>query len=51
MPLDVYLKDGRMKLNLGLCVGKHLHDKRASAAERDVKREMARMVRTNHQGE
>ena len=51
VPLDVYLKDGRMKMNLGLCVGKHLHDKRASTAERDVKREMARMVRTNNRGE
>ena len=51
VPLDVYLKDGRMKLNLGLCVGKHLHDKRESTAERDVKREMARMVRTNNRGE
>ena len=51
VPLDVYLKDGRMKLNLGVCVGKHLHDKRASTAERDVKRDMARMVRTNNKGE
>ena len=51
VPLDVYLKDGRMKMSLGLCVGKHLHDKRASTAERDVKREMARMVRTNNRGE
>jgi len=51
IPLDVYLKDGRMKMSLGLCVGKHLHDKRASTAERDVKREMARMVRSNNKGE
>ena len=51
VPLDVYLKDGRMKMSLGVCVGKHLHDKRASTAERDVKREMARMVRTNNRGE
>ena len=48
IPLDVYLKDGRMKLSLGVCVGKHVHDKRASMAERDVKRDMARMVRTNN---
>ena len=48
IPLEIYLKDGRMKLSLGVCVGKHLHDKRASQAERDVKREMARMVRTNN---
>ena len=48
VPLDVYLKDGRMKMTLGVCVGKHLHDKRASMAERDVKRDLARMVRTNN---
>ena len=47
VPLDVYLKDGRMKMTLGLCVGKHLHDKRAAMAERDVKRDLARQVRTN----
>ncbi len=51
VPLDVYLKDGRMKMNLGVCVGKHLHDKRASTAERDVKMDMARRVRTNNRGE
>lgn len=45
IPLKVYLKDGRMKLELGLCRGKHLHDKRDSAAERDAKREMDRAVR------
>ena len=48
IPLDVYLKDGRMKLTLGLCAGKHAHDKRASMAERDVKRDLARRVRTNN---
>ena len=47
IPLDVYLKDGRMKLTLGLCAGKHANDKRASMAERDVKRDLARRVRTN----
>ena len=51
VPLDVYLKDGRMKMTLGVCVGKHLHDKRASMAERDVKRDLARRVRTNSRGD
>lgn len=45
IPLKVYLKDGRMKLELGLCRGKHLHDKRDAAAERDARREMDRAVR------
>ena len=48
VPLDVYLKDGRMKMNLGVCVGKHLHDKRAAAAEKDAKREMERAMRNHH---
>ncbi len=45
IPLKVYLKDGRMKLELGLCRGKHMHDKRDAAAERDAKREMDRAIR------
>ena len=42
VPLKIYEKDGRMKLELGLCKGKHLHDKRDSAAERDAQREIER---------
>ena len=45
IPLSVYLKDGRMKLELGVCRGKKLFDKRDSILERDVKREIARTVR------
>ena len=41
----------RKKLTLGLCQGKHAHDKRASTAERDVKRDLARRVRTNSRGD
>ena len=47
IPLEVYLKDGRMKLNLGVCVGKHLHDKRDAMAERSAKRDMERALK-NH---
>ncbi len=42
IPLKIYLKDGRMKLELGLCKGKQLHDKRDSAAERDAMRDIER---------
>ena len=45
IPLKVYLKDGRMKLELGLCRGKHQHDKRDTAAARDAQREMERAIR------
>ena len=31
-----------MKVELGVCKGKQLHDKRNTAAERDAKREMER---------
>ena len=51
VPLSVYLKDGRMKLSLGLCVGKHLHDKRADMAERDAKLDISRALRAQNKAE
>lgn len=45
VPLEVYLKDGRMKLQLGLCKGKQEHDKRESTAKRDAQREIQRALR------
>ena len=45
IPLEIYLKDGRMKLLLGLCRGKQEHDKRDSMAKRDADREMQRALR------
>lgn len=45
IPLQLYLKDGRVKLELGVCMGKHLHDKRAAAADQAAKMEAARAVR------
>ena len=47
VPLEVYLKDGRMKVQLGLCKGKQLHDKRDSIAKRDSNREIQRALRNN----
>jgi SsrA-binding protein len=44
VPLSVYLKDGRIKVELGLCKGKQAHDKRHSIKERDQKREMRRAL-------
>lgn len=46
VPLSVYLKDGRMKLELGLCRGKKLHDKRDDMAARDAKRDMDRAMKS-----
>jgi len=45
IPLSVYLKDGRMKLELALCKGKKLYDKRDDMAKRDAKRDIERSLR------
>ncbi len=42
IPLDFYLKNGRVKITLGICKGKKLFDKRADIRERDVSRDMQR---------
>ena len=48
VPLEIYLKDGRMKLQLGLCKGKQLHDKRDAMAKRDTDREIQRALREHN---
>ena len=45
VPVSLYFKDARVKLELGLAKGKKLYDKRAAAAERDSKREMDRTMK------
>ena len=45
IPISVYFKDSIVKLELGLCKGKKLHDKRDSEAERDAGREMDRSLK------
>ena len=45
IPLSLYFKDSRVKVELGLCKGKKLHDKRESDAERQSKREMDRILK------
>ena len=45
VPLEVYLKDGRMKLQLGVCKGKKNYDKRDDMARRDAQREIERSMR------
>ena len=46
IPLSVYFKNAKVKVELGLARGKKLYDKRASAAERDAKRDMDRAMKT-----
>lgn len=43
VPLRIYLKGNRIKLEFGLCRGKKLWDKRHSIAERDARREAERI--------
>jgi SsrA-binding protein len=45
IPLRVYFKDGRAKVELGLCRGKHTVDKRDSIREREIKRETERFIK------
>lgn len=45
IPLSVYLKDGRMKLEIALCKGKKLYDKRDDMAKRDAQRDIERSMR------
>ena len=45
VPLDFYLKNGRVKVTLGVCKGKKQFDKRQDIRERDVNRDMAREFR------
>ena len=45
VPLRLYFKDGRAKLEIALVRGKAHHDRRRDIAERDAAREMARAVR------
>ncbi|MFT5316183.1 MAG: SsrA-binding protein, partial [Candidatus Krumholzibacteriia bacterium] len=42
VPLKIYFKKGRIKLEIGLGRGKKIHDKRDSKAKKDVERRMAK---------
>lgn len=46
IPLSLYFKNGRVKVELGLCKGKKLYDKRATAAARDAKRDIDRAMKS-----
>ncbi len=46
IPLSVYFVKGRAKLEVGLCKGKKLYDKRAAAAEKDAMRSIDRTLKS-----
>ena len=45
VPLSVYFKDARVKLEVGLCKGKKNYDKREASAKRDAAREIDRTMK------
>lgn len=45
VPLSLYFKYNRVKVELALCRGKRVHDKRLAIKERDVKREMDKAIK------
>lgn len=51
VPVQVYLKDGRAKLDIAVAKGKKLYDKRAAIAERDAEREIKREEREHRRSE
>lgn len=48
IPLSVYFKGSRVKVKIGLCKGKKLHDKRQAAAEKDAKRQIDRAMKERY---
>ncbi|HAE52434.1 MAG TPA: SsrA-binding protein [Ruminococcus sp.] len=49
IPLSLYFRDSKVKVQLALCRGKKLYDKRADAAKRDAKREIDRNIKAKNQ--
>lgn len=45
VPLSLYFKDSRVKVEVGLCKGKKLYDKREADAVRSAKRDMDRAIK------
>ena len=48
IPLQVYFKNARVKVELGVCKGKKNYDKREATAKRDAKREIDRMMKSRN---
>ncbi|HIQ80314.1 MAG TPA: SsrA-binding protein SmpB [Candidatus Scatavimonas merdigallinarum] len=45
VPISLYFKGSRVKVQVGLCKGKKLYDKRADLAEKDARRTMERALK------
>ena len=47
VPLRIYLKKGRIKLEMGVCRGKALHDKRETLKKKSIDRDLDRWNRSS----
>ena len=48
IPISLYFKGSRVKIQIGLCKGKKLHDKRSVLAERSARRDMERAFKESN---
>lgn len=48
IPLSVYFSGSKVKVEVGLCKGKKLYDKREDAAKRSAKRDIERAMKENN---
>ena len=48
IPISLYFKDSRVKVQVGLCKGKKLYDKREAAAEKSARRDMDRAMKERY---
>lgn len=48
IPVSMYFKDSKVKVRVGLCKGKKLHDKRQDMAKRDAGREIERALKEHN---
>ena len=51
IPLRVYLKNAKVKMEIGLCRGKKLYDKRDAEAKKDADREIEKQLKTHGRDE
>ena len=51
MPLSMYFSGKNVKVEIGLCKGKKLHDKRDDMAAKDAQRDIQRALRSKNRGD
>ena len=49
IPLALYFKDSKVKVEIGVCKGKKLYDKREASAKKDAQRDMDRVMKERNQ--